>query len=100
MKAPADLQVDHIDGNSLNNQKANLRLVTASQNARNKETCSILGAKGVTKNCSGYAANIWIDGKQKYLGTYPVKAVAEQVYQQAAARHFGEYALHLSRPQI
>jgi HNH endonuclease len=99
MSAAADLCVDHIDGNSLNNQKANLRLVTISQNARNRETCAVSGVKGVTKNGSGYMANIWIDGKQKYLGTYPIKSVAEQVYKQAAARYFGEYALHLSRPQ-
>lgn len=99
MQAPTDLCVDHIDGNSLNNQKTNLRLVTTSQNARNRETCAVSGAKGVTKNGSGYMANIWIEGKQKYLGTYPIKSVAEHVYKQAAARYFGEYALHLSRPQ-
>jgi hypothetical protein len=100
MSAPEDLYIDHIDGNSLNNQKTNLRLVTTSQNARNRETCAVSGSKGVTKNGSGYMANIWIDGKQKYLGTYPIKSVAEQVYKQAAARYFGEYALHLSRPPV
>jgi hypothetical protein len=52
-----DLFVDHIDRNKLNNKIENLRLVTASENCRNKTTKSNTGYKYIT----------WSENSKRYL---------------------------------
>lgn len=58
--------VDHIDGDTLNCQKSNLRFVTSRQNAANKKvsTRNKLGIKGVSfdKSWNKYVAQIMHQG--------------------------------------
>ena len=68
-KIPTGMVVDHIDRNPFNNKISNLRLITVSENNRNRSktvTCKT-GVTGVysymTKGCKRYVARWSIDGE-------------------------------------
>lgn len=60
-KIPLGKEVDHIDGDGLNNQRKNLRLVTISENAMNKGQYS--------NNKSGYKGVCWNKREKKWSAT-------------------------------
>ena len=72
--------IDHIDGDRLNNNINNLRIVNHQQNCFNRTT-----AKGYTYNrqTDKYIAYICRDYKTIYLGTYDTEEEAHQAYLQA-----------------
>lgn len=86
--------VDHVDRNKGNNRWVNLREADKTQNAGNvtAHKDNKLGVKGVTKNGSGYKANIYLDGKQTHLGTFKSKEEAAAAYVVAAQKKFKEFA--------
>jgi hypothetical protein len=78
---PEDLVVDHIDHDTLNNTKANLRNITHSENMQNRKACnsnSNTGFRGVSyrKSLNKWRAYIMINKKQIGLGVFddPIKA--------------------------
>jgi len=96
-QCPPDKLVDHRDGNPLNNLRDNLRIVTTAQNTFNRLSTAESGMKGVVKIGNGYRAEIQRNGRRHYLGFYMYPEQAEQAYQDAAGKLFGEHALHNSR---
>lgn len=96
MNAPVHLQVDHLDGNGLNNQKRNLRLATHQQNAFNSEVQknSGTGYKGVTWRPSNntFQCRIRKDNKRIHIGIFKTKEEAALAYNQAAIKYHGEFA--------
>ena len=71
--APEGLEVDHIDRNSLNNQKSNLRIVTHQKNLCNQKVNSrnTLGYRGLQITPLGrWAAKTRTHGKPMYFGTF------------------------------
>lgn len=91
--------VDHINRNPLDNRRSNLRICTHSQNCMNKRSKSKSGFKGVVPNGSGWAAHIKINRKKQHLGTYRTKEQAARIYDAAAKRLFGEFAV-LNFPEV
>lgn len=95
-KIPSDRVVDHIDNNSLNNCRANLRLATRSENMQNRKrnTNSTTGFKGVTFNKAHkkWQAQIRVNGVLKHLGSFASPELAYEAYCEAARELHGEFA--------
>lgn len=94
MKPPKGMQVDHKDGDRLNNQKFNLRICTPSQNCsyRKASTIAKSGYRGVTKHNDKWRARIEINGKKKHLGLFSTAKEASIVYKKAAKVYFGDFS--------
>lgn len=86
-------QVDHADGNGLNNVRSNIRLATHAQNMQNsrRSPCSS-GFKGARKHGKKWESRIRVNGKQIYLGLFKSPELARSVYRKAAMHFHGEFA--------
>jgi hypothetical protein len=95
------LQVDHINGNGLDNRKANLRICTPSQNGcnRNRISRSQSGFKGVRwlKERCNWRAEIGLYSRHYNLGSFSSAIEAALAYDKAARELHGEFA-HLNFP--
>ena len=88
--APKGKEVDHINGDTLDNRKINLRICSHAENSRNrKKPIGNNQYKGVRKNRRKYAA--YIQGG-KYLGLYDTPEQAAFAYNEAAKDYYGEFA--------
>ncbi len=88
------LEVDHRDGDGLNNRRNNLRMATRLENTRNT-TCSWsnTGYKGVHKNARGrYVARIGLESKQIHIGVFSKARDAAIAYNEQALLLYGDFA--------
>jgi hypothetical protein len=95
LNAPKGKIVDHINGDTLDNRKHNLRLAdkrTNAQNMRsNKNTSSEFKGVCWSKHKNKWRANIFYK-KQIHLGYFKSEIDAAIAYNEAAKKFFGEYA--------
>jgi hypothetical protein len=85
MNTPHNMKTDHIDGNGLNNQRSNLRIVTARQNGQNihiNKSSQYVGVYWHKRN-KKWRASININKKVKYLGNYTNELEAHKAYLRA-----------------
>jgi hypothetical protein len=97
MQTPQNMATDHINLDTLDNRRSNLRVCTHGQNQANRGKLSnnTSGYKGVSwhKSSRKWAANIRYMDKQIYLGKYTNKEDAAQAYDRAALKYYGEFAI-------
>ena len=92
-------EVDHIDGNKLNNNISNLRQATRSQNVCNQKltTRNKSGVKGVAWNkCSKkWFAQCQVNKKRYTIGLFNDLELAKQKIQHFREKMHGEFARHI-----
>jgi hypothetical protein len=90
--------VDHINGNSLDNRKCNIRLSSNSQNQANRQNHPLnkSGYRGVcwAKDTKKWQASIKVNCRSIYLGQFINIEDAADAYKKAAEHYFGEFSEH------
>jgi hypothetical protein len=94
LDAPDGMDVDHIDGDTLNNRRANLRLASRAENGRNQglRRNNTSGFKGVHRAGDKWAAQITRNRVVTHLGRFDTPDQAAAAYRLAALRLHGRFA--------
>lgn len=99
MTSPRGMHVDHINGNKLDNRRANLRIVTGQVNQANRKNLNknnTSGIRGVSycprlSKRNPWLAQITANRRHVHLGMFPTKEEAIAARRKAELEYFGEY---------
>lgn len=96
------LEVDHINGNGLDNRRENLRVCTQAQNRQNspgwiKRKSQYKGVSPISRWRTCKTGKIWearicYGRKQRVIGAYVTEAEAARAYDLQARIHHGKFA--------
>ena len=88
---PANMDVDHINHNKLDNRKENLRVCTTEENCRNRvdNKNNKSGFRGVSFHSplNKWRAKIVLKNKHFHLGYFDTPQEASQAYEEVAAQN-------------
>lgn len=87
---------DHINGDTLDNRKSNLRCATNSENLCNRrlQSNNTSGFRGVgwVKKDKRWRARLKVDGQEIVLGYFKTAEEAAKAYDEGARKVYGEFA--------
>lgn len=97
MVAPDGVEVDHVNGDGLDNRRCNIRLATRAQNAKNRKAQTNCSSpfKGVSvrvRKHARFVAQIKQDGHCLRIGTFDSEHQAARAYDGAARLFHGKFA--------
>jgi hypothetical protein len=97
LDAPKGTQVDHINGNGLDNRRCNLRIATHGQNQMNrrkqlKKSTSKYKGVSLNKKDGKWFAEIDYNGIHYHIGSFIDEVDAAKAYDEKARELFGEFA--------
>jgi len=99
LKSGDKRQADHINHNTSDNRRENLRICTRQQNQMNRKPAKNKSSKfkgvswlGEIRGIRKWHATIRINGRLKNLGRFSTEKSAAQAYNLAAKRYFGNFA--------
>ena len=89
-----ELVADHINHDTLDNRKSNLRICTKKENAKNRSSSKESASKylGVHICEGGFVARVGGGNQRKYLGYFKCEIEAAKAYDIAAKEMHGEFA--------
>ena len=96
LASPKNSEIDHVDGNGLNNQRLNLRICSHMENMANQKQHrdSKSPYKGISRaqHCDRWAAQLFFQGRKLYLGLFKDPIDAAKAYDAKAKELFGSFA--------
>ena len=93
MQAPPGVEVDHINGDRLDNRRSNLRLCSRDENMRNRRMHrnNTSGLKGVSRHGRRWRAQLQVDGKKLHIGVFDTREEAHDAYRVFSKAHHGDF---------
>ena len=98
MKPPEGFEVDHIDGNTLDCRRSNMRIARPCDNRRNvsrhldNRSSKYKGIRRANYGVGKWQACLSVKGEHHYLGTFISEIEAAEAYDKEASKLFGEFA--------